>query len=1022
MLVAASEQLSDARTLAGNMSAYALREALMSLLNIAGRPRRTTTDAARRVIDAYAKFRSGSGAADALDTAVTDLGAALDGPGPHDERLERVIRELARRSPARAEADLLERYIDVLDNANRGAHTKISVQVAGGLYEQALIVVERLFGPIIDRFDEIEALRQKPEPTAADVETLAGHIGDPRALAYFFSELSGPGWLHALSESPLLLPLREGVWATWPYLSGLAQSHPAEIRAWLSSLANGSELGDQQAAQLLAVARIVKTGIGDVVVKIAEGRLGDVTVLHHVSSYLDEIGVEEHGEPAVRELLKRALSVVLDADRRSADSYLAAGMLRVAISAAQQDDAARWLRILTAKLKGAVDAVADYRSRQILDVGELKVETGSATLELMTAAVLDVARVAREHGLSTDDRLQLLRRVPEPLQGRIIASHLIETLDADLRTAVDFVKEEVGGQVPMPETLALLRALRDRNANGLAVGMGEVLGDPPGAAELAATPTPPFPDSWRRAYGWIDALPETAAAPWKPTADHVAKSYGPASSHGHVIPRARAEWVAKQSPLTVEDLAASPPLDAADRIAAWRPDLQDVLGPRADGLNTTLEQALKNRPEPWLTADPIEVIKRLRHPTYIAGYFNANGDQAAEVPDPDRLIAAIDLVQSEPWEVEDLGGTSYDYEQSWMNAADKGIALLGKLIAAHGVGDRETVVWEILGRAVRARDGERPFDDDADVRPLDHAINRPSTRALEVVFSVAEIEAGDGPLPAKFLELLEEELALTGRDGLHARAIIATRLAWLVNRAQQWTADRWEVLVGDEAPDGLGPATFDVYLEWGSPSRAIFEKDRDRFVGALTRTPEHARQQILIAMTWGVDGYTPNEIARILAEASPSRVSEAGAWLATTAADVDDMPLEPAIAFWQAALNAQLPAEAYAGFGWFANVQRLQSETWLELTRRTAATAGGTLEQPRWVARRALGHADDPRSIDIVTHLLAAQLPLWHLTEVGEVGLAMLSQSDPTTAEARARLRERLLEREFFEAKRDGPT
>jgi hypothetical protein len=225
------------------------------------------------------------------------------------------------------------------------------------------------------------------------------------------------------------------------------------------------------------------------------------------------------------------------------------------------------------------------------------------------------------------------------------------------------------------------------------------------------------------------------------------------------------------------------------------------------------------------------------------------------------------------------------------------------------------------------------------------------------------------------------------------------------------------MLVGDAAPEHLGPATFDLYLEWGTAYRPLLERHRDLYAVALTRTPENARKHILLGLVWKVSGYEAETILAILAGVAPTNVSEAAQWLGFSAAEAHEMPLDAALQFWEASLGAALPAEAYEGFGWFAMIERLDADHWLDLTLRSAQAAGGQLAQAAKVAQRALQLAHDERAIRIVTALLGANLKLWYLEGVGEVGLQMLTRREEETAPARRALREKLLEREFFEAR-----
>jgi hypothetical protein len=294
-------------------------------------------------------------------------------------------------------------------------------------------------------------------------------------------------------------------------------------------------------------------------------------------------------------------------------------------------------------------------------------------------------------------------------------------------------------------------------------------------------------------------------------------------------------------------------------------------------------------------------------------------------------------------------------------------------------------------------------------------------RSLEVGLRFAQKTAGDdGVAPAPILELIDEALHLGRPDGLHARAIIAPWMPWLTHHAAPWTEEHWGLLVGAEAPDDFGLATFDMYLERGRPYRPMLEAHRDLYANALARVGEAARAHILTGMVWKAEGYDPASVLGMLTAVDAAAVSQAAEWLAFSASHSEEMPLETVIEFLRVVLDAGLAASAYEGYGWFAMVERLDSDMWLELTDRAAQAAGGVLEQPQRIAKRASQHPKDVRAIRIVAALLGADLKLWYLRDVGEVGLQMLKSGDSDTKGARDELRERLLEREFFDAKDDG--
>ncbi|MHB8531425.1 MAG: hypothetical protein ACYDC2_01765, partial [Solirubrobacteraceae bacterium] len=310
MLTAAEEHIAHPQTLAGNQIAYCIREALMSLLDMGGKRDQLMTRAARRVVQTGEEWRRERAPQEAFLDAVQELASALEGPGPHMGRLQTLIEALARRSAVRAEADLLDVYVDLLREAN-ALHGDITLESAADLLSRTQLTLARLFGPMSARLEEIDPLTRIAEPAAADVSKLASLAGDPRTLGYFFARLEGPGWLHALADHALLQPPEEGPWFAYGYIGKLASSHPEDVRDWLNSRPRGRELSDHQAFLLIALARGVAVPVTDAVVHVAEGRTGDAGVLHQIAGYLEQLPVEQHASDAVISLVKRALDGVI---------------------------------------------------------------------------------------------------------------------------------------------------------------------------------------------------------------------------------------------------------------------------------------------------------------------------------------------------------------------------------------------------------------------------------------------------------------------------------------------------------------------------------------------------------------------------------------------------------------------------------------------------------------------------------------------------------------------------------------
>jgi len=173
-------------------------------------------------------------------------------------------------------------------------------------------------------------------------------------------------------------------------------------------------------------------------------------------------------------------------------------------------------------------------------------------------------------------------------------------------------------------------------------------------------------------------------------------------------------------------------------------------------------------------------------------------------------------------------------------------------------------------------------------------------------------------------------------------------------------------------------------------------------------------------MLWGLEGYDPATVLEALADAGEDQVAEAIRWLTFGAFHQKDMPLDQAIEFLRLALHSKLPADGADGVGWLSRVERIDSDAWLDLTLSAIQAGNGVLDQPDDVAVRAATRPDDERAIRIVAGLLAADIKLWHLEDVGRVGLQLVNASDPATHDAREELREQLLKREFFDAHEDA--
>jgi hypothetical protein len=1015
-LTTSAEQLTEPRSQAGELSAYAVREALMSLVDLGGSRQAGIGEAAERAVAVWRLSRSGSEGGERFEEAMQRLEQELAGRGPHEPRLESAISRLARRRPTRTSADLLDQFMSLLDAVNRALHTSVEIGVAVGLHHGALEVVEALFGPMTERLAGMDELIAIDEPGDDDVESLRALAGDDRHLAYFFERVEGPAWMRALSDETLLQPPAEGAWAAGPYVARVAASDPALVREWLGARSR-EQLTSQQASGLLRIARAVATEVSPVFLELARPHLGSTDVVFQIELYVRDLPEGELGEPAVRWLVRESLPHLLGDGRRAVDTHLAAELLDVALRAMAIADTRSWLLVLAHRLRELAEPDGAMGLRLLRPLPELRLDARASPLELMTAAVRAGANAAADASLPLVERLAPLGKPPHPLDARLIAQHLHDHLDSAGEEATEFLLGQIASNLdPSPEELALLRAVREHEPPGFEAALESALGPPPALQTVSAlAPEEPLPDDLRRGHRWLVAMPAGITAAWQRADELITERVGGAPADGVLMRVGTARFVGHRSPFSVDELAALGPFQAAERIAAWRPGAEDTfLGPSPRGLADTLEEHLDRHQEAWLATDPLDAVRELRHPIYIAAYFEALAKRAealaAKAPE---LVAAVALVQSRPWPADDLGGLDEEPEHSWLNASHAGVRLIGKLAEQNVVNDESRdQAWSVVTTATRARDDRSPIVGDQTARPLEHAINRPSMVALEVAFALGSQAEAVSP---QLLELLEESLHLSSPDGLQARAIIGARLGWLRHAAPKWFANHAALILGEDAPNGLGEATFRLYLEWGALSQSLLEEQRIRFLGALDGpAAEHARVHVLHGMLWGVSGYSPQEVCDALTNAGPDELSEGAHWLGWALAD-SEVDLGPALELWRVALSRQLPPEAHHGWGWFALNDRLPEETWLDLTLQTVQRTSGDLDEPARVAERASRSRDDERALLLVAALLEGNAPLWDIDRIGTVGLELLAHGSSGNA-ARQQLRERLLERGFNDA------
>ncbi len=226
---------------------------------------------------------------------------------------------------------------------------------------------------------------------------------------------------------------------------------------------------------------------------------------------------------------------------------------------------------------------------------------------------------------------------------------------------------------------------------------------------------------------------------------------------------------------------------------------------------------------------PLTVAPDLRHPTYIHHYLRGMADaiKGGSYPPVGEVLDLIGIVRAHPWAADPLGKNDFDYDLDWSGAEQAAVDVV-KTLADKDVGfaGRDDEVWALLDAEVRDR--REPSGIISGARdPLESAINRPCTQALEATlsFMAYEFRSIGSSRPAA-LSLLEDALRLEGSDGAEHRAIIVTRLAFLRHIASEWVDGVAGLLLGTHAPEGLAQVTADLAVKWSRPNRWFLENYR----------------------------------------------------------------------------------------------------------------------------------------------------------------------------------------------------
>ena len=185
----------------------------------------------------------------------------------------------------------------------------------------------------------------------------------------------------------------------------------------------------------------------------------------------------------------------------------------------------------------------------------------------------------------------------------------------------------------------------------------------------------------------------------------------------------------------------------------------------------------------------------------------------------------------------------------------------------------------------------------------------------------------------------------------------------------------------------------DQAVKWARPNEWLITNFREMVRSSAEGEKDRALDHLLLAMLWEWPGYSVEENVEFL-QKSPTLVSNSGKAVGRLlrSGEVEQRHLEIAVEFWRAVLKSETGL-ALKGFGWFAEVESMDSALWAELTLQTLQSSGGVIDWGHGVAERAMGLTPSQTSLAIVNELVRGQIDHWGLRVITDHAAELLSSA-----------------------------
>ena len=974
----------------GEVIAYCIREALVEVPRAAGSAEAESTDRpwrilSREVVDAATRYKQARGltgmeeqqALEDLLESISELDDLHSRDNVHAEGLRDIIKFRTGLTPLTRNVNAFTEYQRLIEDIQKIVHTSanaelITVDYVEPYFRRTIDVLSSLFS-VDSRMEQIQHLAALDQPSSMDVSTLRTHLITLHDQSFFASRVISPTWLDLMMDDGLLDPPENGDerWLGAMMTSRLHDRHGRYIADWLGRAWNRWSSTEQGISSLADAAFQAGEYGHETLIRCLKRKPNapDICTLSFLA--LRRIESSHPHVEAFADLLLNPVAAL--------DQHFESDVLNALVEGLNSDNCINRICILKHKLRTRMESGLPF----YIGVGaSITSVSDDVSYDFKPAwrflnALLRALRKAITLGLALVDLLDEVKGLPGEVGNRIQAWLRTNARDTECQESIEFIAQAIQVRRPTTDEVLLVDSIVVRCGLSSTVSLWqEALGSPPDPVSLGnITRQDRVPDDLIRRWYWSVVLPSEVAGSWRNAQAILSAAHGRVERDSWLrLPPRPTVRSGPKSPFDEADLESMAPEEAADLIAAWRPDDADnweMRSPR--GIGRQLEKIVGKNPREWAKS-PVEMVARLKHPTYIAHFLRGLEAGVEKLTDTaDSIIEAVVFTRTHPWPVEPMGHNSFDADTDWSETDQAGIDLISTLAKQHLPLDATATkqMWAIVIEEARDRETPSSFGEEDD--PLTSAINRPCTRAVETILHLIDYENKRcGVVPDEALTILTECLGLEGRDGEEHRAILAYRIPFLQAVCPHWFEENLDLLLGSRAPPGLAQMTIDLWLRWGRANEWMLEHFRCHILDAVRRKSERAMQGFLLGLFRNIPGYDSASCVQDLNNLGSEYISACGETAArmTQHEDSDPAHVRRGIALWEQALRMTTGKEALRGFGWWVEVPTIEFDEWERLTLATCRKAEGNLDWASAVAKRASSRPTSVRALQILTLLV----------------------------------------------------